>query len=245
MDQNSLKKYIASDPDAKLRDAVTDLLYNDIVGLKIRPGSKLNVNQIASTLGISRTPVAEAIAKLAEVGFVVTHPGQSGNFVLDLNLKDMINLYKVRNAIECEAAALCAYNADDAQVHQLTVLADAFKDSVMRKDVRGMQDTDMPFHKLLINACGNPYLEQSYSILVPKLTMYQCSMMEFVGHSNSSDNPWASSIKFNHVSVASAIRLRMPELARQSMADHISVSLNFTTLTGNGADPFTNLGRDK
>ena len=241
MDQNSLKRYFASEPDAKLRDAVTELLYDDIVSLRIRPGSKLNVNQIASTLGISRTPVAEAIAKLSEVGFVVSRPGQSGNYVLELSLCDMINLYKVRTAIECEAAALCAYNADDAQVHQLTALADAFKDSVIRKDVRGMKDTDMPFHKLLISACGNPYLEQSYSVLMPKLTMYQCSMMEFVGHSTDNDNPWASSIKFNHVSVASAIRLRMPELARQSMADHISVSLNFTTLTGNGSDPFMNI----
>ena len=67
MDQYRLKKYISENPDAKLRDLVTKLLYDDIVELRITPGSKLNVNQIAASLGISRTPVAEAIGKLAEV----------------------------------------------------------------------------------------------------------------------------------------------------------------------------------
>lgn len=65
MDQYRLKKYISENPDAKLRDLVTKLLYDDIVELRITPGSKLNVNQIAASLGISRTPVAEAIGKLA------------------------------------------------------------------------------------------------------------------------------------------------------------------------------------
>lgn len=181
MDQYRLKKYISENPDAKLRDLVTKLLYDDIVELRITPGSKLNVNQIAASLGISRTPVAEAIGKLAEVGFVISRPGQSGNFVLDLSLPDMINLYRVRSAIECEAAALCAHSADDATVRELSMLADAFKDSVLQRDIRGMKDTDMPFHKMIIDACGNPYIIQSYNILLPKLTMYQSSMLEFIG----------------------------------------------------------------
>ena len=69
-------------PDGKLRDIVTDMLYDDIVSLRIAPGTKLNVNQLASSLGISRTPVAEAITRLTEIGFVVTHPGQNGSFLL-------------------------------------------------------------------------------------------------------------------------------------------------------------------
>ena len=225
-------------PDGKLRDIVTDMLYDDIVSLRIAPGTKLNVNQLASSLGISRTPVAEAITRLTEIGFVVTHPGQNGSFVLDLNLLDMINLYQVRSAIEGQAAALCAHAADEAVVRQLTMLADAFKDSVQRRDIRGMKDTDMPFHQLIIQSCGNPYIMQSYDLILPKLTMYQASMLEFIGRSNNENNPWMSSVKFNHTSVVSAIRMRMPLLARQSMADHVDASMNFTTLSGNGADPF-------
>ena len=239
MDQYKLREYIAAQPEAKLRDLVAKLLYDEIIALRIAPGARLNVNQIASSLGISRTPVAEAVAKLTDIGFAVTHPGQNGSFVLDLSLTDMISLYQVRSAIESEAAALAAYNADDRAVRELTVLAEAFHDSVTRRDIRGMKETDMPFHRLVIDSCGNPYLLQSYELLLPKLTMYQSSMVEFIGRNSGEDNPWMPSVKFNHTSIVSAIRLRMPELARQSMSDHVSASLSFTSLSGNGADPFS------
>ncbi len=241
MDKFELKKYMDSKPDAKLRDLVMELLYNEIVGLKIAPGSKLNVNQLASSLGISRTPVAEAITRLSEIGFVVSHPGQSGSFVLDLNLRDMINLYQVRNAIESEAAALCAHNADEHVVHELTVLAEAFRESVVNRDIRGLKDTDMPFHRLIVDSCGNPYIVQTYNQILPKLIMYQSSMMEFVGQKGNENNPWLPSVKFNHISVAAAIRMRMPVLARQSMSEHVATSLNYTSLSGDGVDPFSAL----
>ncbi len=239
MDQYKLREYMAAEPEAKLRDQVSKLLYDEIIALRIAPGSRLNVNQIAASLGISRTPVAEAIAHLAEIGFVVTHPGQSGSYVLDLSLMDMISLYQVRSAIESEAAALAAYSASDSAVRELTVLAEAFHDSVTRRDIRGMKETDMPFHRLLIESCGNPYLLQSYELLLPKLTMYQSSMVEFIGQSGGTDNPWMPSVAYNHSSIVAAIRLRLPELARSAMADHVSASLSFTSLSGNSADPFS------
>ena len=238
LDKYKLKQSMDLNPDFKLKDLVMKLLYDEIVGLRITPGTKLNVNQIAASLGISRTPVAEAITALGEIGFVVSHPGQAGSFVLDLNLHDMINLYRVRDAIESTAAAICAYTADDAVVRELSGLAEAFRDSVIHRDIRGMKDTDMPFHRLIIDSCGNPYIVQSYEQILPKLIMYQASMMEFVGQKGNEANPWLSSVKFNHISVVSAIRMRMPELARQCMAEHIGTSLNFTSLSGDRTDPF-------
>ena len=52
-------------------------------------------------------------------------------------------------------------------------------------------------------------------------------------------------MKYHHTAVVSAIRMRLPELARQSMADHVDTSLSFTTLSGNGADPFSILRAKK
>ena len=238
IEQSRLVKIQTANPDGKLRDMVTELLYDDIISLRIAPGTKLNVNQIAASLGISRTPVAEAISHLTEIGFVVSHPGQSGSFVLDLNLLDMINLYQVRSAIESEAAALCAHSVGDDIVRELALLADAFKDSVINRDIMGMKETDMPFHRLIVESCNNPYIVQSYELILPKLTMYQSSMLEFIVKDDSRDNPWTPSVMFNHTSVVSAIRMRMPELARQSMADHVTSSLNFTTFSGKLPGPF-------
>ena len=243
MDKFKLKQAMDLSPDAKLRDLVMQLLYDEIVNLRIAPGSKLNVNQLAATLGISRTPVVEAVGSLTEIGFVVTHPGQQGSFVVDLSLPDMINLYRVRDAIESEAAALCAYATEDAVVRRLSQLADAFRDSVERRDIRGMKDTDMPFHRLIIDSCANPYIVRSYEQILPKLIMYQASMLEFIVQQDNQNNPWMSSVRFNHIAVVSAIRMRMPELARQCMAEHIGTSLNFTSLSGDSADPFLALRR--
>lgn len=245
MDKLQLQQYMNATPDAKLKDLVMKLLYDEIVSLRLAPGTKLNVNQLASTLGISRTPVAEAVASLTEIGFVVTRPGQSGNFVVDLSLHDMIALYQVRSAIEGEAACLCARSVDDSVIRELTLLADAFKDSAIRRDIRGLKDTDMPFHRLLVDSCGNPYVVRSYEQILPKLVMYQSSILEFVGQKGNEANPWMQSIRYNHTSVVSAIRMRMPELARQAMADHVNTSLNFTSLSGNGADPFAALRESK
>lgn len=238
MDAYKLKTLIAQNPDAKLRDLVQQLLYEEIVNLRIAPGTKLNVNQIAAALGVSRTPVAEAVAGLSEIGFVTGRPGMPGSFVLELSLTDMIALYRVRDAIESEAAALSAHHADDRCVLELSELADAFRDSVLRRDIRGMRETDMPFHRLIVHASENPYLEQSYELLLPKLTMYQASMLEFVGQKESAANPWMPSVQFNHLAIVSAIRLRLPALARQAMAEHIANSLAFTSRSGSAADPF-------
>ena len=212
MNRFDLQKQIEQQPEAKLKDLIMKMLFDDIISLKIAPGSRINVNQIASAMGISRTPVVEA--------------------------KDMISLYQVRDAIESEAAFLCAHNAEDITIRELTRLADAFRDSVIMHDIRGMKDTDMPFHRMIIESCGNTYLIRSYEQIVPYLTRYQASMLEFIGRSSNDQNPWLSGVKYNHTALVSAIRLRLPELARQSMKDHIASSLNFTSMSGEGVDPF-------
>ena len=238
MDAYQLKKRIEEHPDAKLKDLVQELLYEEIVNLRIAPGAKLNVNQIAAALGISRTPVAEAVAGLGDLGFAVSRPGMPGSFVRELSLTDMIDLYRVRDAIESEAASLCAHRCDDRTVLELSDMADAFRVSVLSRDIRGMKDTDMPFHRLIVDSCENPYIVRSYELILPRLIMYQASMLEFVGREESHSNPWMPAVQFNHLAVVSAIRLRLPDLARQAMREHIANSLAFTSRSGGAADPF-------
>lgn len=239
MDQYTLKQYMAQNPDEKLKDIVAGMLYEDIINLRIRPGTKLNINQMALELGISRTPVADAVAHLTDIGFVISRENSSGNYVLSLDIDDMIKLYRVRDAIESEAAALCAHNMNEQTIIRLSGLAEAFKDSVLKRDVRGMKDTDMPFHRLIIDSCCNPYIVSSYEHILPKLTMYQSSMLNFIGDESSVKNPWLSNVVYNHTSVVSAIRMRMPDLARSAMSDHIDSSLNFISLSGlEGRNPF-------
>lgn len=239
MNRTQFQMYLENSNSTKLRDVVSQMLYDEIVSLKISPGTKLNVNNIASNLGISRTPVAEAIINLCEQGFVISKPDTSGYFVIDLSLSDMIDLYDVRAAIECEAAALCTERADSQTVAKLEKLADEFTDCVIRKDYDGMIATDMPFHSLIVESCGNRYIQKCYEMLLPNLTMYQSSMIKFI--SSAEDNPWSSSVIYNHAAIVSAIKMHIPDLARQAMSDHVTSSLNFTMFSGGGADPFASV----
>ncbi|MDO4982764.1 MAG: GntR family transcriptional regulator [Eubacteriales bacterium] len=235
MDRYALKKTIDENPEKKLRDIVAELIYDDIINLRICPGTKLNVNQMASELGISRTPVAEAVAYLTDIGFVVQLEGVSGSYVMSLDMGDMINLYRVRDAIESEAAALCAHTVSEDTIYRLNGLAEAFKTSVMKRDIPGMKDTDMPFHRLLIEECGNPYIMSCYESILPRLTMYQSSMLNFIANEASRSNPWLPNVTYNHTAIVSAIRMRIPELARRAMSDHIDASLSFLTMAGDNA----------
>ena len=237
MDRAQFQTYLDNSSSSKLRDVVAEMLYDEIVSLKIAPGTKLNVNSIASNIGISRTPVAEAIMSLCEKGFVVSKPDTNGFFVIDLSLSDMIDLYNMRAALECEAAALCTERSDPKTVNELEQLAEQFADCVRNRDYDGMIATDMPFHSLIVSSCGNSYIQKCYEMLLPNLTMYQSSMIRFI--SSESDNPLLSSVIYKHAAIVSAIKMHMPELARQAMADHVTSSLNFTMFSGGGIDPFT------
>ena len=142
----------------------------------------------------------------------------------------------MREAIECEAAALCTERADFDTIRKLEKLSNEFKECVIRRDTEGMIATDMPFHSLIVEACGNRYIQSCYEMLLPNLTMYQSSMNKFIGI--GSDNPWSSSVIYNHTAIVSAINMHIPSMARQAMKDHISTSLNFTMFCGGGADVF-------
>lgn len=145
MNREKLESYLEKNPFAKLSEVVTQILYDQIVVLDIPPASKLNINQIATDLGISRTPVVEAINRLQAIGFVETRPRASGFYVTDMNLLDMIDLYDARTAIECEAAALCADKASPEAIAQLDSLATEFKRPYPEWTEKGSRKPICPF----------------------------------------------------------------------------------------------------
>ncbi|MEG1790071.1 MAG: GntR family transcriptional regulator [Oscillospiraceae bacterium] len=236
MNREKLAEYLSQNPFAKLGDVVERMLYDEIVVLDMAPASKLNINQLASDLGISRTPVAEAINRLQAIGFVETHPGSSGFFVTDMNMPDMIDLYSARSAIESEAAALCAETAPPEAILRLEGLAVEFKKAIPKNDGKTLKETDMPFHKLIVESSGNRYLIKSYGEILPNLTMYQGSWTRFIDPEK--DNPWSSKVVHQHNAIVAAIKMRLPDLARQAMAEHIRSSLNFVAYADNATDPF-------
>ncbi|MDI3500468.1 MAG: hypothetical protein PWP22_239, partial [Thermoanaerobacter sp.] len=90
-----------------LRDVVFDYMKDAIITGKLKPGERLMEVQLAEKLGVSRTPVREAIRKLELEGLVVMVP-RKGAYVADLDAKDLLNVLEVRSSLEGLAASLAA-----------------------------------------------------------------------------------------------------------------------------------------
>ena len=87
-----------------------------------------------------------------------------------------------------------------------------------------------------MESSGNKYLIRSYNELLPTLKMYQGSWTKFINPGTT--NPWSSQVVHQHVAIVSAIKLHIPALARQAMAEHIQSSLNFVAYCEDSGDVF-------
>ena len=102
----------------QLRDVVFESLRKAIVEGSLKPGQRLMEVQLAEQLGVSRTPVREAIRKLELEGFVIMLP-RKGAYVADMSVKDIIDVLEVRSALEGLAANLAAERMDEKEVENL------------------------------------------------------------------------------------------------------------------------------
>lgn len=116
-----------------LRDVVFENLREAILEGKLEPGQRLMEVQLAEQLGVSRTPVREAIRKLELEGLVVMLP-RKGAYVADVSLKDIIDVLEIRSTLEGLAAYLAADRITEEGVERLKAIAEDFKQSIERKD---------------------------------------------------------------------------------------------------------------
>lgn len=104
-----------------MQESVADLLRERIIARQFKPGERLIQDEIADLLGISRTPVRDALQKLAAEGFVTFSP-HKGAFVTDFSTNELQEIYAVRIALESYAARLAAERITDAELLQLDAL---------------------------------------------------------------------------------------------------------------------------
>src|SRR5712691_10064851 len=107
-------------------DAVYQALRQAIVGSLLKPGERLNVDELAEKLGVSLTPVRSAIQQLATEGLVEIRP-RSGTFVATLTAQDVEETFKIRCALECLAAEDALQNLNGQDVRRLKELLRSLK----------------------------------------------------------------------------------------------------------------------
>ena len=140
-----------------------------IVTLELGPGSVINERELVEQLGIGRTPVREALRRLAQEGLVEVYP-RRGMFVTDVDVRNLALISEVRAALEPEAARLAAERATDAERAELQELLDALDAGA--SDDQALMALDERIHRAVYRCARNDLLEatlEQYYVLALRI----------------------------------------------------------------------------
>lgn len=153
----------------RVTDTVYAILRERIVGQSLSPGSKINVEEIAKQLEVSRTPVHEALTILAADGLVEVRP-RRGTFVTEFAARDYAEILDIRRALELLACETVCKNATEDNIRELELLVQkmekAVRDAPDATEAARIHDAlNLEFHTRLIDLSDNRRLIVSYKDL--------------------------------------------------------------------------------
>ena len=172
------KLEIRMDEYLPLRDVVFNTLRQAILKGELKPGERLMEIQLANKLGVSRTPVREAIRKLELEGLVLMIP-RKGAEVAEITRQDMEDVLEVRTALEELAVKDACDHITDAQLSELKKASNEFKKALLEgKDLVTCAEADMHFHDVILSATNNRRLIQMLNNLSEQMYRYRMEYLK-------------------------------------------------------------------
>ena len=144
-----------------LRDVVFNTLRQAILKGELAPGERLMEIQLAEKLGVSRTPIREAIRKLELEGLVLMIP-RKGAEVAKISEKSLRDVLEVRRSLEELAIELACQRMTDEEIEQLGERQNDFKNAINKGNAMNIAETDEAFHDVIYLGTGNDKLVQMY-----------------------------------------------------------------------------------
>ena len=163
-----------------LREVVCETLRDAIRRGVLKPGERLMEIQLAEELGVSRTPVREAIRKLELEGYVIMMP-RRGTYVANLSIRDINEVFEIRTSLESLSNGLAAERITNEELEQLQRLLVEIGNDIEKNDMEKIVEVDTKFHDLLYQASRNQRLIGIISNLREQLTRYRTTSMTFPG----------------------------------------------------------------
>ena len=163
-----------------LREVVCETLRDAVRRGILQPGERLMEIQLAEDLGVSRTPVREAIRKLEMEGYVIMMP-RRGTYVADLSIRDINEVFEIRTSLESLASGLAAECINEDELEKLQRLLVEIGAYIKSGDMESIVRTDTEFHDLLYQASRNTRLVGIISNLREQLTRFRTTSMSFPG----------------------------------------------------------------
>ena len=201
-------------------DGVYKELRQAIVSYTLKPGERLNVEELAQKLGVSLTPVRGAIQQLATEGLVEIKP-RSGTFVASLTIQDVEETFKIRCALECLAGEEAIPRLATEDLRRLRELLKS-----LRKPIRGEADLksherdNSEFHQIIIRGSANRRLQEMYEALNAHIK---------IARIHASDASWPSRLheeEAEHEAIVAALEQKDPEKLRTAMRRHVYRAMN-------------------
>jgi DNA-binding GntR family transcriptional regulator len=200
-------------PPALLADRAYEELRDRLVTLRIKPGEPIDEDQIGRELQMGRTPIREAIKRLALEKLVSVFP-RRGTFAAEINIKDLAQITDVREVLEAHAAYLAAERLTDAGRDELDELITELRTSRGSDDMTALMALDTRVHRFIYRASDNPFLEETlYRYFNLSLRIWYLVIDRL---------PHLFQRVYEHESLLQAIADRNPELAREIVAGHIA-----------------------
>ncbi len=195
-----------------LRDIVFQTLRKAILSGELEPGERLMEIQLAEKLGVSRTPVREAIRKLELEGLVVM-VARKGAQVAHFTEKDIQDVLEVREALESLAAKLACKRMDERAFLKLQLAIAEYDFAAKEQDIETMIKKDVTFHETIFAASQNEKLTQLFGNMSEQVHRYRIAYLKNIKEPES--------VKREHLQLLEALKTRDEDLASDLAAKHI------------------------
>jgi DNA-binding GntR family transcriptional regulator len=195
-----------------LTTVVYDAIRDAIINRALAPGSRVTEAGLAAQLGVSKTPVREALLKLRQVGLIEPAGRRGGRIALP-SRTSIRHAYETREALESYAARLAAERAGDSDLEQISVTARTCLACAQDGDLSGFRAWDGQFHQAVAAATANPQLIE---LIENALALVVTLRRRDVPHAEAS-----VACAKAHVEIARAIEAGDAETAARTMQAHV------------------------
>ena len=195
-----------------LRDVVFKTLRQAILRGELEPGERLMEIQLAERLGVSRTPIREAIRKLELEGLVLMIPRKGAEVakISESNLRDVL---EVRRSLEELAIDLACQRMTPEELEELKVTQEKFALAIKNGDAMQIAETDERYHEIIYDDTKNARLVQILDNLREQMYRYR---LEYI-----KDEDKRQVLLIEHERILKAISLRHVQEAKQAIREHI------------------------
>ena len=195
-------------------DEVYELIRADIMALRIAPDTRISIDELARQLGVSQTPIREALGRLEAVGLVTKRHYVGYCSAPQLTRQQLDELYELRLLLEPYAARCAAQRMSNAELARVDALAHSMQPGGTRNSYGRFADQDSELHDLIALGSGNQLICEALSRLHTHLHIFRLRF-----HSEVTTEAYVE-----HEHLVAALKARKPDEAEAAMRLHIEKS---------------------